>query len=680
METARAFLRRLAAGTPEELAEAVLRATPEQRGALEAALGVDQLDAIRGLAQARERSSAAKLGNVVVLHGIMGGELTRIQNGDEDTIWVSLWHLLCGQFVQLALDPETGLSPCDVRASGILLRYYGKQLVSLAREWNVRPFYFDWRSDLRTTAHALRQSIDAWFGPDAQAHLIAHSMGGLVARCFAALHPEGWRTLGGRLVMLGTPNYGAFAIPRLLAGSNGVLQLIDKIDIGHSLEDLLRVAATFPSTYQMLPSPDRLPGLDRLFDAKTYTQVAVPQRALDDARVFQREIAPIVDPERMVYLAGYNHSTPNAIADYSKLGADAGYRFSLRGDGTVPHNLGLLDGVRTYFVDCDHQSLPGNADILSAMTSILTTGAPPEGTKLLSTLPLLSEENVAPPSSSVRRMAAISHLVSTSARFRDDGRPAAKVSEEDGTLADLLLGVEPASAQPETAAKTLRIHVVETPIEALRRDFATGQAPVDAVAVGHYDRVAPTGAERDLDHALSGDLPLTRLHERGVLRGALGEQFLLPDPRAGHEGGLIIAAGMGRTGAFGAAELSVLARELSLTLGQVGRKHLATVLIGASSNNLTVQEAARAWVAGLSRAASSSRLEAVTFAVLPDEKTKPRLTTALLAEAARLRANNAPLHLDLSSLDAPQAAVEPETEREPAAARLSVEFAGGVCT
>jgi pimeloyl-ACP methyl ester carboxylesterase len=680
MENPRAFLRRLATGNPDDLAEAVLHAGGDERQVLEATLGAAQLEEIRTLAEeGRRRSSREKLGNVAVLHGIMGGELTRIENGGEDTIWVSLWRLFCGQFVQLALDGQTGLSPQDVRASGILLRYYAKQLVSLARDWNVRPFYFDWRSDIRTTAQALRQSLDAWFGPEGQAHLVAHSMGGLVARCFAAMYPERWRTLAGRLVMLGTPNYGSFAIPRLLFGNNSVLHLIDKIDFHHSLEDLLRVAATFPSTYQMLPSPDRLPGLEPLFKSATYTQTPVPQRALDDARDFQRLIAPVVDPSRMLYLAGYNRSTPNKIADYEKLASDAGYRFSLHGDGTVPHNLGLLDGVKTYFADCDHQSLPANNDILHAMTSLLTTGAVPEGSRLVATLPLPAAAPAAPPRESAKRLAALSHLVAASARMRAGEQPSA-ISSHDGLLADLLAGIEPEQTTPNQQTRTVRIHIVETPIEALDPNAGPDPLPIDAIAVGHYDRVAPTGAERDLDRTLSASLPLTRFHERGVLRGALGEQFLLPDPRAGHENSLIIAAGMGRPATFGSAELSVLVRELSLTLSQLARRHLAAVLIGASGNNLTVQDAARAWVEGLNSAAATSGLEAVTFAVLPEERTKPRLTAALFDQAARLRAVNAPLALDLSTLDPPRAEVVPEPEPEPAAARLSIEFASGVCT
>ncbi len=673
MENSRDYLQRLAAAAPDELAAAVLRATPAERRRLAAALGEEHLTAILRIAESQSRSPQAKLGNVVVLHGIMGGELTRFDRGDGDSIWVSLWALLRGHFAQLALDPATGLGVNDVRASGILLRYYAAQLVSLARDWNVRPFFFDWRADMRTTADALRYNLDAWFGPDAPAHLVAHSMGGLAARAFIARHAGRWRTLAGRLIMLGTPNYGSFAIPRLLSGNNSVLGLLDKIDLIHSLDDLLRTAATFTSTYQMLPSPSRLPGLDPLFQAAAYKRIPIAQGALDEAREFQRQIAGAIDAERMIYIAGYNRSTANAIADFSRLGEDAGYGFTLHGDGTVPHNLGLLDGVPTYFVDSDHQSLPRNKDVLAAMTSLLSSGAPQAGSGLASTLPSNLAAVAPAPRATPRQAASESRIVSAVARLREGAVPPA-VAPEEGELADLLLGADPSSAASAAPRAALRIHVIETPIESLLPDAVCAELRIDAISVGHYLRVPPTGAERDLDRTLAAELPLTRFHERGVLRGALGEQFLLPDPRATHPGGLIVVAGMGRPGAFGAAELSLVARELSLSLSQLGRKHLATVLIGASSNNLTVYEAARAWIDGLTRAPGSS-LEAVTFAVRPVDAAAARLTAALFDEAAR-----SPAALDLSSLTPPATAPMPEPEHNLAATRLAIEFSGGVCS
>src|SRR5262249_7228597 len=147
---------------------------------------------------------------------------TLFNNDGQDLIWVQVLHLLQGQFDRLGLD-SNGLSLRDVRSTGMYMRFYGSQLASLSTNWNVRPFFFDWRRDIRVAADELNTNVTTWFGPEAPFHLIAHSMGGLVARCFIAKHADRWNKGGdkaGRLVMLGTPNQGSFAIPRLLFGTN----------------------------------------------------------------------------------------------------------------------------------------------------------------------------------------------------------------------------------------------------------------------------------------------------------------------------------------------------------------------------------------------------------------------------------------------------------------------------
>src|SRR5215203_5903630 len=72
----------------------------------------------------------------------------------------------------------------DVRATGMLLFVYWKQILSLRRNWNVYPFWFDWRKDLNVSADELRTHIDTKIGEDAPVHIIGHSMGGLVTRTF----------------------------------------------------------------------------------------------------------------------------------------------------------------------------------------------------------------------------------------------------------------------------------------------------------------------------------------------------------------------------------------------------------------------------------------------------------------------------------------------------------------
>ena len=223
-------------------------------------LGSAQFDTIHTLAVQGDvtRGGAASLGKVVVLHGIMGGELNTIEGDSQNLLWVQILRLIQGQFGKLALDAQ-GASEIDVRASGMYMRFYGSQLARLSQQWTVRPFYFDWRRDIRLAADELHTSINTWFGPDEPVHLVGHSMGGLVARSYIVKHKDRWDK-GGRLIMLGTPNYGSFAIPRLLFGTNDILAIVSKIDFAHDARDLLNTAKTFTGAYQMLPVLNHLPG------------------------------------------------------------------------------------------------------------------------------------------------------------------------------------------------------------------------------------------------------------------------------------------------------------------------------------------------------------------------------------------------------------------------------------
>ena len=162
--------------------------------------------------------------------------------------------------------------------------------------------------------------------------------------------------------------------------------------------------------------------------------------------------------------------------------------------------------------------------------------------------------------------------------------------------------------------------------------------PVDCISVGHYLGVRPQDAELSLDRSISAVLPrddsvlkqdsglLTQYSDRGIIRGELGQPFFLIDPRTttqpdGVAGPpvLIAITGMGSPGRFGSAELTVLARELCWALGRMGRRHLATVIIGSGNGNLSMPSAIAAWIRGIKRAVTGvdpdQRLARVTFVV-----------------------------------------------------------------
>ena len=675
----------------------------------------------------------------------MGGELNTIEGDSQNLLWVQILRLIQGQFGKLALDAQ-GASEIDVRASGMYMRFYGSQLARLSQQWTVRPFYFDWRRDIRLAADELHTSINTWFGPDEPVHLVGHSMGGLVARSYIVKHKDRWDK-GGRLIMLGTPNYGSFAIPRLLFGTNDILAIVSKIDFAHDARDLLNTAKTFTGAYQMLPVLNHLPGLDVLYKAATYSVVPIDQRLLDQAAEFQASIAGAVDPARMVYVAGYNKRTLAGINDSTQLGADAGYFLSLKGDGTVPHNLGLLPGVTTFYVDEEHQSLPANARVQAAMTELLQTGNLKDETFLFKGLSdqFAGERGAGEDQSSLlageaarRSLKEQQALTLRNALVARSDLDSQTISPEEQALADVMLHHDPlplaistdrpgvvvlpsppdphpagrqCAANRRTRSRTARQrrppappHLHSRPRRGVPHRTARPQRrhrrsarrlhrrrPLPARPphgsrtrhrhrhFPHYFKALPPGASTE------DDLVLQQFHDRGILRGDLGVPFYLPDPRPGYENNLLAIGGMGPTGQFGLPELILLAREICWSSGMLQKRHLATVLIGASKRNLSFADCVHGWLMGLNRALASvansgvGALQAITFVIPPattagDTSTRDAVVTALRREADCL-SRDAMIKFDVQLIDLPPVKATPRVTFDGAAAtRISIEF------
>src|SRR6478609_5709843 len=94
--------RALAAGDMHALRSALLALSPEGRDALEIRLGTVAFERLMLNARTARR---AYRGRVVVIHGIMGGELaTRDSSGDEDLVWVHYPRLALGRIADFKLD------------------------------------------------------------------------------------------------------------------------------------------------------------------------------------------------------------------------------------------------------------------------------------------------------------------------------------------------------------------------------------------------------------------------------------------------------------------------------------------------------------------------------------------------------------------------------------------------
>ena len=688
----REYLARLEAASTAELSEMLRRPTVEEERLLARYFGEERLARLRRLALGTAKRGP-KRGNVIVLHGIMGGELTvNPPKGSPQHVWMNFPRLIFGAIGWLRVSPQFQ-SESDVRATGILKKWYGELLLGLgAGGWNVREFFYDWRLDLAELADALRKKMDASFGATAPVHLVAHSMGGLVSRTFILRHPDRWKR-GGRLVMLGTPNHGSFAIPQVITGAESTVRKLATVDIKHNLAEVLTVLNSMPGAMQMLPSPLVMPSMAPMYDVATWARYGVTPAILKLARQSHDRLAKIVDGERMSYIAGCNQPTKVDVTDWNRLDDASGYADGLDGDGTVPHRLSFLqqDGQRipTYFIEENHGALPNNATVIAHTQSLLEQGTcalpmQPPKVRAMASVAAASTEKQAAETREEAEVSALARRVQAQSATRG-GEEAPKTVTSEELRAEALIvrsflaesgaasGTAPAASptgrpRPAALGKTasIEVRIVHGGIEQ-SAELAPG---ADAISVGHYVGVAPQNAELALDWAVSqkiaersgteltkrDQLLITSLFRRGVIVGELGQNFTLPDPRDPQR--VIAVAGMGQPGRFRESELTVLTRELAWMLGRSGKKHLCTVLIGAGAGNLDVNNAVRGWLRGLRRAlydasaAGEPSLKTVTF-VDCYAANFLRLDRALVEAVATFAHDPEPLRITYRSPDAP---------------------------
>lgn len=338
------------------------------------------LNAFFGETEYRELSQLAKLAAtrsnprgtpVVILPGIMGSRLALKRGNTLDLYWLHPAAIAQGQLAKLALPGARGLRPIGVMLPGYLKL---KLMLEIA---GFRPVLhaFDWRIDLERNARALLRTLED--SGAAQTHIIAHSMGGLIAR--AALRYDK-RKLIGRLIQLGAPNEGSYAPVMALRAVYPTVRKIAALDRVHSAEDLARqVFLTLPGLYQLLPTP-RANEPD-LFDAQYWPSDLAPDPRLLDAARAARARLPEAD-DRCLVVAGTQHDT---VTELQRRGDVFSYGISAAGDGTVPLSRAQWAGARTWYAAANHGALSTRTDVLTALVELLQHG---ETERLLTTPPI----------------------------------------------------------------------------------------------------------------------------------------------------------------------------------------------------------------------------------------------------------------------------------------------------
>jgi pimeloyl-ACP methyl ester carboxylesterase len=295
---------------------------------------------------------------VFVLPGIMGSELA-VEN---ERVWMNVPSLFLGGLQQLHIGAPkvTPLRPYGP--------YYGALIEYLADTHKVIAFPYDWRLPPDVEADRLglevQRAVREARAQGKPVRIIAHSMGGLIARTMIKRHPEVWTEMasveGARLIMLGTPNGGSHSINELVVGQASTLRKLALLDVRHSNAELLAIISRFPGVLALLPGAKD--GDDDYLDPKTWKRyfdsggdgwVMPDEQDLKRTREFREQLeASPIDAKKMVYVAGQSRSTlVRMLIDPDAKGSDRiRFRATPRGDGEVPWDTGIPAGLKAYFM------------------------------------------------------------------------------------------------------------------------------------------------------------------------------------------------------------------------------------------------------------------------------------------------------------------------------------------
>ena len=577
-------------------------------------------------ARGPRRSAPSTLPALFVLPGILGSHL---KVGDE-RVWLD--RRLVNGFGKLAYG--TGKKD-TVTPDGPIGMFYDDLMAYLSADHEVIPFGFDWRRPIEDEAERLADAVEtalrARKESGAPVRMVAHSLGGLVARTMHIVRRDVWTRMmkmdGARVLMLGTPNAGSWAPMQVLSGDDtfgNMLTIVGAPFRGHETRQLI---AQFPGLLQLQAGL-----LNGLGSEKTWKDLAAadlaavkrqsgwhtlpiqqqqfawgipPQRVLDRAVRLRKALDLQRDRDlpqfsgKLLLVVGNAPLTPSGfeVTDNGVVYFDV----PSGGDGRVTLESAMLPGVDTWMLDRDHGSLPRRREAFDAYRQLLNEGTTDR-------LPRLA-------ASAVRgeTAAAEGPLVrSRPARSLVNGAPP-QHEAEILAVSDSAPGTTRAS-NPGTA---LRITVVNA-------DMTYVSMPM---ILGHYRSMELTGSEAIMDRALGGAMSES-LH-RDLYPSAVGDHqvfvnshqpaenpWRLPRPAA------VIVAGLGPEGELRGTDLVRTVKQAVVAWAQRLTERspmpalfsLASTLIGSGGLGITAAQSAQFVAQGV--------LEA--NAVLRGEDTDPR--------------------------------------------------------
>lgn len=232
---------------------------------------------------------------------------------------------------------------------------------------NLVEFAYDWRQDCRRSAMRLQTQVERWrrrLGTTARPIVLAHSMGGLVARYW--IERLGGAAEVSALILVGSPLRGTpLAFEWLIKGATF-------IPFRSLRRKLSGVAQTMPAVYQLLPStrfvftPAGEP-ID-IYERRDW----LPPRyhaLLEDSRVFQAELGETPSVPTVAVI-GRGVKTPDRVVvdfEHPEPWRTASIERNSQGDGLIPVRSARMAGSREYTVNCEHEALLTHERVLEVL-------------------------------------------------------------------------------------------------------------------------------------------------------------------------------------------------------------------------------------------------------------------------------------------------------------------------
>ena len=557
---------------------------------------------------------------VFVIPGILGSNLAL----DGKRIWLGFGFV--NSLQGLVWNPDTA---SRVAPDGPIGSVYDDLIARLGETHEVIPFAFDWRRPIEDEAQRLATAVDAALAARATSQqpvrIVAHSMGGLVARTMALEKPDTWQRMlardGARLLMLGTPNGGSWSPMQTLSGDDtfgNALAAFGSLFDNRGARSTMAGMPGFMQLQASLLDPalrldraeswQKLAGDDmaRLRERNSwhdegpqqtiYQWGAPPQEVLDQAVKLRRRLdtqaaALGSDAARMLLVVGHASFTP---AGYTM--GDAGLEYLDApggGDGRVPLSSALLPGVRTWKLDATHGELPSKTNAFAAYVELLLKGE----TTLLEPLDATSL---------IARGAAAATVAGDASSAVARSRPSRGMlgSEPPSSAADVLGSFASSSSVSDDKRAGPALHV-----SVLNCDLKFVHQPL---LVGHYRSIALTGTEAVVDRLVAA--AMSKSLSAGLYPDAAGTHQIFGNVRQDPDNVLamarplaVVVAGLGEEGKLRAVDLAWTVRQAVIAYAQrlaeqaagaPAEFELAATLIGSGGTGISAGSAAQSIAQG----------------------------------------------------------------------------------